>query len=94
MHYVQVHNRTIWVVLRHGSKSLPVRVVNIVMQYGLSEFCSVHQFRNGYKLILSCEWRWVFNTIILDEDDNEVRYDWSKRLNPYWQELHHAQGDK
>ncbi|KAI8552017.1 hypothetical protein RHMOL_Rhmol06G0232400 [Rhododendron molle] len=91
-HYVQGHNRTIWVLLRHGSKSWPIRVVDNVMQYGWSEFCKMHRIGNGYKMILSCERKWIFDTIIFDEDDNQIVYHWSDEPNAYWQHLQPVQG--
>ncbi|KAI8552016.1 hypothetical protein RHMOL_Rhmol06G0232400 [Rhododendron molle] len=90
-HYVQGHNRTIWVLLRHGSKSWPIRVVDNVMQYGWSEFCKMHRIGNGYKMILSCERKWIFDTIIFDEDDNQIVYHWSDEPNAYWQHLQPVQ---
>lgn len=59
---------------------------------GWSDFCTTHELGNGYKLILSCERRWIFNIIICDENDVELRYDWSGGVSPYWQELHAAKG--
>lgn len=66
------------------------------MAYGWSEFCAIHRLGNGYKVILSCEQKWIFNTIILDENDNdnEDRYDWSEGQNRYWRELHLPQGNE
>ncbi|KAF7132749.1 hypothetical protein RHSIM_Rhsim09G0027700 [Rhododendron simsii] len=74
-------------LLRHGSKSWPIRVVDNVMQYGWDELCKMHRIGNGYKIILFCEWRWIFNTTIFDpdEDNNEIVYRWSEEPNAYWQ---------
>lgn len=78
--------------MKHGSKSWPTRVVNNVMSFGWSEFCAAHNLKNGYKVILCCEQRWIFDTIILNQNDVELRYDWSQGLNPYWQELYDREG--
>lgn len=47
-------NMTVWIVLRYGSRSWPVCVVDNVMGWGWSKLCAEHQLGNGYKLILSC----------------------------------------
>ncbi|KAI8525091.1 hypothetical protein RHMOL_Rhmol13G0201100 [Rhododendron molle] len=85
--------RTTWILIRHGSRAWPIEVVNAVMQNGWHEFRTAHGIGINYKLILMCERRWVFNAIILDQNNVEVSYDWTMLLNQHWQEFHTHQGN-
>ncbi|XP_058187675.1 uncharacterized protein LOC131304450 [Rhododendron vialii] len=66
--------RSTWILLRHGSKAWPIQVVDAVMRNGWREFRTTHGITSNYKLILMCERKWVFNAIILDQNDIEVSY--------------------
>ncbi|KAG5536259.1 hypothetical protein RHGRI_023888 [Rhododendron griersonianum] len=83
--------RTTWILIRHGCKSWPIQVVDGVMRRGWREFRTSHAMTTNYKLILTCERKWIFNAIILDQNDVEVSYDWTMLLNEHWRELHGLQ---
>lgn len=51
----------------------------------------MHRLRPGFKVIFACERRWIFHTVILDENDREVRFHWSG-LNMHRRQLHPPQG--
>ncbi|KAG5536256.1 hypothetical protein RHGRI_023888 [Rhododendron griersonianum] len=85
--------RTTWILIRHGCKSWPIQVVDGVMRRGWREFRTSHAMTTNYKLILTCERKWIFNAIILDQNDVEVSYDWTMLLNEHWRELHGLQGN-
>ncbi|KAI8567880.1 hypothetical protein RHMOL_Rhmol02G0155700 [Rhododendron molle] len=80
--------RTTWILIKHGCKAWPIQVVNAVMQSGWREFRTTHALTTNYKLILACERRWIFNAVILDQNDVEVLYDWTMLLNEHWQTFH------
>ncbi|KAG5536260.1 hypothetical protein RHGRI_023888 [Rhododendron griersonianum] len=63
------------------------------MRRGWREFRTSHAMTTNYKLILTCERKWIFNAIILDQNDVEVSYDWTMLLNEHWRELHGLQGN-
>lgn len=77
-------NRTIWILLRHGSKAWPIQVVDNVLRDVWDDFKAAHDIRTNYKLILGCERKWVFDAIILNQYDAEVWYDWTMLENPHW----------
>ncbi|XP_058217299.1 uncharacterized protein LOC131328367 [Rhododendron vialii] len=85
--------RSTWILLRHGSKAWPIQVVDTVMRNGWHEFRTTHGIASNYKLILMCERKWVFNVIILDENDIEVSYNWTMLVNEHWREFHSVQGN-
>ncbi|KAI8555348.1 hypothetical protein RHMOL_Rhmol05G0168000 [Rhododendron molle] len=70
-------SRTTWILIRHRCKAWPIQVVDAVMRNGWREFRTTHAMTTNYKLILTCERRWIFNSIILDQNDVEVSYDWT-----------------
>ncbi|KAI8543769.1 hypothetical protein RHMOL_Rhmol08G0244000 [Rhododendron molle] len=83
--------RTTWILIKHGCKAWPIEVVDGMMQNGWREFRTAHALTTNYRLILTCERRWIFNAIILDQNDLEVSYDWTMLLNEHWRELHGLQ---
>ncbi|KAI8543770.1 hypothetical protein RHMOL_Rhmol08G0244100 [Rhododendron molle] len=85
--------RTVWILIKHGSKAWPIKVVNAVMQRGWREFRTTHALTTNYKLILACERRWIFNAIILDQNDVEVSYDWTMLPNQHWRRFHASDGN-
>ncbi|KAI8548027.1 hypothetical protein RHMOL_Rhmol07G0240800 [Rhododendron molle] len=85
--------RTTWILIKHGCKAWPIQVVNAVMQRGWHEFRTAHALTTNYKLILACERRWIFNAIILDQNDVEVSYDWTMLLNEHWRTFHSSEGN-
>lgn len=72
-------NTTKWIVFRNGPKAWPVEIVDNKFGRGWPEYRGAHGLDTGYKIILSCERRWIFNTIIFNENDTEVRYYWTNR---------------
>ncbi|XP_058202828.1 uncharacterized protein LOC131317286 [Rhododendron vialii] len=86
--------RTTWILIRHGCKAWPIQVVDGVMRNGWHEFRTAHARTTNYmyRLILACQRRWIFNAIILDQNDLEVSYDWTMLLNEHWREFHALQG--
>ncbi|XP_058223948.1 uncharacterized protein LOC131333440 [Rhododendron vialii] len=86
-------SRTIWILIKRECKVWPIQVVNAVMQKGWHEFHTTHALTTNYKLILACERRWIFNAIILDQNDVEVSYDWTMLLNEHWRTFHAFEGN-
>lgn len=43
---------------------------------GWSTFRELHGLKGGFKFILTAERRWIFDTVILDENDGEMVFDW------------------
>ncbi|KAI8556051.1 hypothetical protein RHMOL_Rhmol05G0222600 [Rhododendron molle] len=84
--------RTTWILIKHGCKAWPIRVVNGVMQNGWHEFRTAHAITTNYRLILACQRKWIFNAIILDQNGVEVSNDWTMLLNEHWRQFHDLQG--
>ncbi|KAI8567151.1 hypothetical protein RHMOL_Rhmol02G0097900 [Rhododendron molle] len=84
--------RTTWILIKHGCKAWPIRVVDGVMQNGWREFRTAHAITTNYRLILACQRKWIFNAIILDQNGVEVSYDWTMLLNEHWRQFHDLQG--
>ncbi|XP_058190176.1 uncharacterized protein LOC131307590 isoform X2 [Rhododendron vialii] len=86
--YFLPHGSTKWILVAHGYRVWPVEVVDRQFCDGWDRFRDVHKLKAGYKVIFACERRWIFHTIILDENDVEVRFHWSgahahhRRLHP------------
>lgn len=66
-----------WIWIAHGYRIWPVEVVDQRFCDGWDKFCDVHKLKPGYKVIFTCERRWIFHTIIMDENDVEVQFHWS-----------------
>lgn len=43
---------------------------------GRSSLRELHGLKGGFKFILTAERRWIFETVILDENENEMVFDW------------------
>lgn len=71
----------------HGYRIWPVEVIDQRFGDGWDKFRSVHQLKPGFKVIFACERKWIFHTVILDENDQEVRFHLSGP-NMHCQQLH------
>ncbi|KAI8534735.1 hypothetical protein RHMOL_Rhmol10G0119700 [Rhododendron molle] len=65
----------------------PVEVVDERFGHGWGEFHAMHKLEPGFKVIFACEREWIFHTVILDQDDLEMRFRWSGQ-NMHRRELH------
>ena len=81
-----------WVLFRVGSKAWPIRVVENVFEYGWNDFCNAHKFNDETKLILGTERQWIFDVIVLDQQDDGVDFSWSKGHNTLWQTPNVSEG--
>ncbi|KAI8567947.1 hypothetical protein RHMOL_Rhmol02G0160700 [Rhododendron molle] len=63
-----------WIILRHGFRAWPVEVINFEFREGWDTFRDDHALRPEFKLIMSCERKWIFHTTILNENDQELVY--------------------
>lgn len=68
-----------------------MEIVNGEFRDGWEIFRSAHGLGIDYKLILACEHRWIFNTIMFDRHDKELVFVWS-HPNDYWQDMHPPAG--
>ncbi|KAI8534344.1 hypothetical protein RHMOL_Rhmol10G0082700 [Rhododendron molle] len=66
-----------WILVLHGYRIWPVQIVDQRFGDGWNEFRAAHQLKPGFKVIFACERKWIFHTVILDENDREVRFHWS-----------------
>ncbi|KAF7129346.1 hypothetical protein RHSIM_Rhsim10G0059000 [Rhododendron simsii] len=76
-----------WIVLRHGFRAWPVEIINFEFCEGWDTFCKVHALHVEFKVIMSCERKWIFHTAIIDQNDRELVFQWSGP-NPQWREFH------
>lgn len=65
-----------WVLLKHGCRAWPVEIVGRQFCNGWSTFRELHGLKGGFKFILTAERRWIFDTVILDENEGEMVFDW------------------
>ncbi|KAG5528449.1 hypothetical protein RHGRI_029210 [Rhododendron griersonianum] len=85
--YFDANGSSTWILLRHGSRAWPVEVVNHEFHEGWDSFREAHKLEVEYKLILACERKWIFKTIMFDRHDRELVFAWSGP-NGYWRDLH------
>ncbi|KAI8534734.1 hypothetical protein RHMOL_Rhmol10G0119700 [Rhododendron molle] len=76
-----------WILVVHGYRFWPVEVVDERFGHGWGEFHAMHKLEPGFKVIFACEREWIFHTVILDQDDLEMRFRWSGQ-NMHRRELH------
>ncbi|KAI8551265.1 hypothetical protein RHMOL_Rhmol06G0172100 [Rhododendron molle] len=76
-----------WILVVHGYRIWAVDVIDQRFGGGWDEFGAVHELRPGFKVIFACERKWIFHTIILDQNDREVRFHWSG-VNMHRRQLH------
>ncbi|KAG5528450.1 hypothetical protein RHGRI_029210 [Rhododendron griersonianum] len=90
--YFDANGSSTWILLRHGSRAWPVEVVNHEFHEGWDSFREAHKLEVEYKLILACERKWIFKTIMFDRHDRELVFAWSGP-NGYWRDLHPPAGE-
>ncbi|KAF7145554.1 hypothetical protein RHSIM_Rhsim04G0025800 [Rhododendron simsii] len=73
-----------WVLLKHGCRAWPVAIVGCWFCNGWSTFHELHGLKGEFKFILTAERRWIFDTVIIDENEGEMVFDWTgPNLEPY-----------
>ncbi|XP_058190177.1 uncharacterized protein LOC131307591 [Rhododendron vialii] len=85
--YFPADGASTWIVLRHGFRAWPVEVIDFEFRKGWDTFREVHALCAEFKVIMSCERKWIFHTAIFNENDRELVFPWSGP-NPQWQEFH------
>ncbi|KAF7119306.1 hypothetical protein RHSIM_Rhsim13G0221100 [Rhododendron simsii] len=75
-HCFPANGASTWILLRHGSRASPVKIVNFKFGEGWDTFCEVHKLKVGFKVTMVCEQSWIFHTAIFDENDQELVYQW------------------
>ncbi|KAF7152354.1 hypothetical protein RHSIM_Rhsim01G0171000 [Rhododendron simsii] len=90
--YFDANGSSTWVLLRHGLKAWPVEIVNHEFREVWESFRAAHDLHVDYKLILACEHKWIFLTIMFDRDGQELVFAWSGP-NAHYQDLHPPSGN-
>lgn len=80
-----------WILVVHGYRIWPIEVIDQRFGDGWDKFRAVHQLKADFKVIFACERKWIFHTVILDENDHEVRFHWSCQ-NMHRRQLHPPRG--
>ncbi|KAI8539754.1 hypothetical protein RHMOL_Rhmol09G0207500 [Rhododendron molle] len=75
-----------WILLKHGLKAWPIEIVDHEFRKGWDVFHRAHMLQADHKLILACERKWIFHTVIFDERGWELVFDWSGP-NGRWHDL-------
>ncbi|KAG5565709.1 hypothetical protein RHGRI_001579 [Rhododendron griersonianum] len=76
-----------WILVVHGYRIWPIEVIDQRFGDGWDKFRAVHQLKADFKVIFACERKWIFHTVILDENDREVWFHWSGQ-NMHRRQLH------
>lgn len=69
-----------------------MEVVNHEFREGWDSFREAHKLGVDCKLILACECKWIFQTIMFDRHDRELFFTWSGP-NGHWRDLHPPAGE-